>query len=215
MSTSIRAARPDDSALLARVVLSASRSHVPRGVWDLFVEDEAERMRFLESLLLGNEPHWCHHSGFLVAEADGQPAAALSGYPADGEGLLDIGEAIRRAALSLGWSESQVAAGFGRMTPFMSCHMKDEPGSWVVEWVAAEPAFRRRGLVHGLLGEILQRGRQRGHPAAQLTILLGNDAARRAYEQVGFRGVEERRDPAFEAALGTPGLMRMRIPLAS
>jgi translation initiation factor 4G len=75
--------------------------------------------------------------------------------------------------------------------------------------VATIPEFRRRGLVDSLMGEILDAGRIRGHRVAQLTILIGNVPAQRAYEKAGFRVLDEKRHPAFEAALGAPGFMRM------
>jgi hypothetical protein len=77
----IRRARPDDADFLAWVVLASARSHRPRGSWDLFVpEGEAERLAFAKALLLDAPPSWWHASLFWVAERDGAPAAALSGF---------------------------------------------------------------------------------------------------------------------------------------
>ena len=42
-----------------------------------------------------------------------------------------------------------------------------------------------------LLEEILAAGRRRGHRQAQISILIGNTPAERAYEQVGFRKADE------------------------
>jgi ribosomal protein S18 acetylase RimI-like enzyme len=56
---------------------------------------------------------------------------------------------------------------------------------------------------------VLDEGRRRGHALAQLTILLGNAPAQRAYEKLGFKRAEERRHPDFEAAIGCPGLGRL------
>jgi RimJ/RimL family protein N-acetyltransferase len=43
--------------------------------------------------------------------------------------------------------------------------------------------------------------------------LIGNDAAQRAYERVGFRVVEELRDAELERAMGAPGYSRMTLAL--
>ena len=49
---------------------------------------------------------------------------------------------------------------------------------------------------------------QRGHTKAQLTFLIGNDAAQRSYRKAGFRFAEERRSLEFESVVGAPGLRR-------
>ena len=59
------------------------------------------------------------------------------------------------------------------------------------------------------MAEILEAGRTRGHRLAQLTILIGNVAAQRAYEKAGFRVRDEKRHRDFQALLGAPGFMRM------
>ena len=63
--------------------------------------------------------------------------------------------------------------------------------------------------VRALLDVALAEGRTRGCRTAQISCLIGNDAARRAYERAGFEVVEERRDPAFEQLIGVPGFSRM------
>ena len=214
MAVEVREAKPEDVPFLAWVVLAASRSHLERGVWDLFVEGtEADRLRFLETLLTSERPHWCHHRGFLVAEGDGRPAAALSGYPADGSELATPGDAILEAVRSLGWSDARRAASFERLGVFLRCLPGDAPDAWIVEWVATRPEFRRRGLVDRLLAAELDRGRRRGHRTAQILVLIDNTPAQRAYEKAGFRAVDEKRHPDFEAALGSPGLRRLLRPL--
>lgn len=211
----VRAARPEDAPFLAWAALAASRSHVERGAFDLAVEGpgDGERLAFLERLLTTERAHWCHHAGFLVAEVGGEPAAALSGYGAEDGSLLDPGEAIVACARASGWPAERLAEAFRRLSVFTACLPEDEPGAWVVEWVATRPERRRRGLVQVLLDAILERGRERGHTVSQIMILSGNVPAQRAYERAGFRYVDERRSAAFEAATGSPGLLRMLRPL--
>ena len=94
---------------------------------------------------------------------------------------------------------------------FVDCHEEDAEGAWVVEWVATLPDFRRRGLVHELLLAILEEGRERGHPRAQIGILIGNIPAQSAYENVGFRMTLEKTSERFEAVIGSPGLARLEL----
>lgn len=214
MAIRIRTARPDDAEFLAWVVMAAARSHLERGAWDLAIEgDDDRKLGFLRTLLTSEKPHWCHHGGFLVAEVDGEPAAALSGYAARDAELQDAGQAIAEAAAACGFSDDEVAAGFARMAVFLGCLPEDAPGAWIVEWVATRPAHRGRGLVQELLAAELDEGRRRGHELAQIMLLSGNTPAQRAYERSGFRYVDERRSAAFEEALGSPGVLRMLRPL--
>ena len=41
-------------------------------------------------------------------------------------------------------------------------------------------------------------------------MLIGNDAAQRAYEKNGFVVIDEKRHPEFEAAYGCPGARLLR-----
>ena len=214
MNARIRPATRDDAAFLATVMLLASRSHLERGIWDLALQcTDAELLAFLEAFLASPDGHFCPYTGFLVAEVDGQRAAALSGYAHESKELTAPGEAIAATAARVGRSGDDVKAMFTRMGPFLGCLPTDEPGAWIVEWVATRPEFRRRGLVDVLLRAELQVGRDRGHQIAQIMILAGNVAAKHAYERVGFRVVEERLSADLEAAIGTPGLVRFLMPL--
>jgi ribosomal protein S18 acetylase RimI-like enzyme len=79
--------------------------------------------------------------------------------------------------------------------------------------VATRPEFRRRGLVESLLGTVLATGRTRGYSRAQISILVGNTPAQRAYEKQGFRLVHDRRHPDFEDAIGCPGIAQYGMEL--
>lgn len=209
MSVSIREAKAEDAPFLAWVVNAASRSHLERGIWDLAIPVEDECLRFLETLLTSDEPHWCHHSGFLVAEVDGVPAAGLSGYSHEDESLQTPAEAVPAALRAMGWGDEQIAGAFGVMGVFTTCLPEDAPGAWIVEWVATRPEYRGRGLVQALLEAELEVGRGRGHELGQIMILSGNAPAQRAYERGGFVYHDERRSRVFEELVGAPGLLRL------
>jgi GNAT superfamily N-acetyltransferase len=210
----IRPARADDVPFLAWVVLAASRSHLERGIWDLALQStDAELLAFLEAFLTSPDRHFCHHTGFLVAEVGGQRAAALLGYAHESTDLTPPGEAIAATAKRLGRTDEQVATLFRRMGPFLACLPTDEPGAWIVEWVATHLDFRRRGIIDHLLRAELQVGRDRGHRVAQIMILAGNLPAKHAYERVGFEVVEEKLSADLERAIGSPGLVRFLMSL--
>jgi ribosomal protein S18 acetylase RimI-like enzyme len=211
----IRAARRDDAAFIAWVILAASRSHLPRGAWDLTIDGSDEDcLAFLERMVV-HEPHglrtFCHWSRFLIAEVDGRAAAGLSGY--DPAQVADVSEAIEHVLKELDWTAEDIAAGNARFVPFLTCVPEQPPGMWIVEWVAARPEFRRRGLVDALLNEVLTDGRRRSYERAQIGVLIGNTPAERAYLKAGFRPDVERRHPDFEALMGCPGISQLRRSL--
>jgi len=205
----IRDAGPKDAPFIAWVMLSAARSHMPRGMWDFMAgPDEAGTLRFLEALATTPEPHWAHHSLFLVAEVDGKPASALCGYFAEEHGIPSLVSGIPVAAARAGldyearmrdWQSNGGAT-------IVAVEPPHAPGAWIVEHVATLPEYRRRGLVDRLLAAVLERGRERGARVADIGVFIGNDRAQRAYEKAGFALEHEVLDAGFEAAYGCPGV---------
>lgn len=219
MDIHIRPAVETDMPFLAWVQQESARSHLPRGFWDIaFPGADVDRLRIIERIGISTRParSFCHWSGFLVAEADGQVAAGLSGYTnptvAGGTALF---EAIGDALDAEQWSAAQRQDMGLRMGPFLTCIPDTAEDAWIIEWVATKPEFRGKGLVRALLHEILARGRQRGHAQAQIAVMIGNTPAQRAYEGVGFRVADEKTHPDFERAVGSPGIRRLLQPLAS
>jgi translation initiation factor 4G len=202
----IRAARRDDLGLLAEVMDLAARAHLPRGPWDWVFPEEAERLRALR-LLADGPPSWCHHGVFHVAECEGQGAAALCAFEPAALGGSDL--PLAEVFEGLGFSAARLASVASPLGTYMECFPDMPEDTWIVEQVGTRPAFRRRGLVAALLEHALGEGRRRGVARAQISVLIGNDPARRAYEQAGFRVAEERKSAAFEALLGSPGFLRM------
>lgn len=206
--------RREHAPFLAWVMQAASRSHLERGALEIFVDgSDPECLRFLEGLVLTTVPQWSNFQHFLVAERNGQPAGALCGYFAEEcDGPL-FGKSTVDVAVQLGWTHDRLVAAWNRLIPLRSAPLGRTPGAWQVESVATLPAFRRMGVVRELLEAILARGRQRGATVAEISALIGNDGAQRAYESAGFAVVEEARHPDYEAAFGCAGQRLLRRPL--
>jgi len=210
MNPKIRAGRPDDADFLARVMMLASRGHLRRGVWDLIAGGSEENcLDYLRRLAISEPVSLCHYSSFIVADYDHRPAAALCGFDPRAGGWQTLGDAMQNVQRELGWTKEDEKASAARTAPVWQCTFDTLEGAWVVESVATLPEFRHRGLADALISEILEAGRVRRHRIAQLTILIGNVAAQRAYEKAGFSVRDEKRHRDFEAALGAPGFMRM------
>ena len=78
MAFTIRPARIDDAKFIARTILSAQRGHVPRGWFDIALDwPEPRCLAFVERLATAQTQSWWHVSQFILAEVDGEPAAAL------------------------------------------------------------------------------------------------------------------------------------------
>jgi translation initiation factor 4G len=210
MATRIRPATAADAEFVAWIILAASRSHLPLGAWDHYVAaDEATVLRLLHRMVTQELQSFCRWERFLVAEVDGVPAAGLSGYVSSDPAMANPTPAILAASRALGWNEAQIEAAGARLGAFLTCVIEPPSDTWVVEWVATKPAFRRRGIMHELLLAIVDAGRRRGFARSQIMVLVGNTAARCAYERAGFVYVDEKRNPDFERVMGCPGIERL------
>jgi len=209
METEIRQARPGDAHFLSSVIHAAGRGHVKRGIWDVILDRaEDECLNFYGLLAVSKIPHLYHYSCFLVAEVNGNPAAALAGcdpqvrgYPALAQAMGDVFRELRWPAPDKVWHE--------RAQRVLCCLPDTVDGAWVVESVATVPEFRRRGLVDKLLLAVLDQGRDQGFKRSQINIYIGNTPAQKAYEKHGFRVVDEIRHPSFEEETGSPGMARL------
>jgi translation initiation factor 4G len=214
MGADLRPARSDDVPLVAQVLRMAGRGHLERGPWDFVFPDAAVRQRALERIAGGAERSFCHRSVFQVAELDGEACAALCAFEpselGDGEGL---NRAMGDAFATLGTPPDQIARVAPMLGAYLRCFPDMPAGTWIVENVGTRPEARRKGLVAALLARALEEGRRRGHRRAQISVLIGNDPAQRAYENAGFRVVEALATPEFEALMGVPGFSRMTLEL--
>lgn len=210
MDFKIRPARTDDASFLAWVMLTAGRSHLEKGIWDIIIGmPENECLTFLEHLTVTAEPHMLHYSIFIVAEADGYPVAALSGYDPVTLGEETVALHWPVVMEKMGLTEEDMAAGQQGVAAYLTCHAEPHEGAWIVESVATLPESRGRGLIGALLREIIDKGRRKGFRRAQVSFLIGNTPAERAYQKAGFKIHDEKRHPDFEAVFGCPGTSRM------
>ena len=214
MVLTLREATPHDAALIAWVQVEASRSGTPLGFWDLALPGSDEpRLALIAELAISTRSHFAHFSGFLVAELDGAAVGALSGYAPGVKKLGHFVGALNTTLERNGWSEAHRRLLGIRVVPAMSCFSETPVDNWVVEWVALRPEARGKGVADRLLREILDRGRAAGFRKAQITYLVGNTPAQRAYERVGFTEMDHKSDPQFEAIFDAPGTVRMGVDL--
>lgn len=209
----IRPATAGDARFVAWTIQAAMRSHLKKGWFDIMLaRPEAECLEFVQRLVLAETPSWWHHSLFLIAEVDGKPASALCRFRA-GDGYPLSEKAMTEVVASYQWSEAEVKTMWQRGAYAFTCILPGDDNRWTIENVATRPEYRGRGLVGTLIEHALGEGRRRGYSEAQITFLIGNEPAERAYAKAGFTFEAEKRHPDHEAACGSPGLRRFKRKL--
>ncbi|MGH6873001.1 MAG: GNAT family N-acetyltransferase [Rhizomicrobium sp.] len=203
----VRPATRDDGAFLAWVIFTASRGHLPRGWFDIILEKpEPYCLDFCRRLVLAEAVSWWHWSLFAVAEIEGEPAGAACGF-LDERVYARSSDAMREAADGIAMPRAERAALWPRGSFIMST-VSSEAGAWTVENVAVKPAHRGQGVTGALLADSFDRARAAGARRAQISFLIGNTPAERAYAKAGFTFAEDKRDAGFEAAMKSPGTRR-------
>ena len=134
MKTTVRPANPDDADFLAWAILTAARSHLPRGSWDIAIEGtEEDRLDLLRWMVLSEVPSIFQLSGFLVSTVDGRPVTALAGFDPKDPGMTTPGGALADAFGGLGWGLDALEVAFDRLHPYTKCAPQFRPGTWVIE----------------------------------------------------------------------------------
>jgi translation initiation factor 4G len=209
MAIRIRRANFEDAEFLAWVVLTASRSQLKYGLWDLIIgADEAGCLDYLRRLAIAEPRSLYHYDSFLIADVDGRPAAALCGFETR-DGWAIVGEAMASVQRDLGWSVAQAVASSDRVAPVWTCLPEDAGADFGIENVATLPEYRRRGLVSVLIREILRETIQRGFRQAQIMTYAGNSAALSVYGKSGFSIRAEKHCPEVQKILGVPGFIQL------
>jgi GNAT superfamily N-acetyltransferase len=204
----IRQGRPDDADFIARTVLLSLRGPRPRGWFDIALDQsEPQVLDFLSKLAVAKQRSWYHVSQFWIAEANGEPAAALCAMPSR-DTRPTMRAAIEEVARAEGMSAADLAAMFSRGAYARDCWIQGGEQDWLIEHVASMPAHRGRGLMQALIARALSAGRAAGFASASITFVIGNDAAELCYTKAGFALAEEKRDATFEALTGAPGYRR-------
>jgi GNAT superfamily N-acetyltransferase len=211
MELHIRRAQAADIPFLGWVMYTAARSHLETCPWSAILgEDEAGTRKLLEHVAQSPAAHWCHVSKFWIAEVDGAPAAAMSGFTPATEGTAVLAEAALGIAASvLGYSEARLGQVGERLLVATQGLPEDLPDVWGIENVAVRPEYRGKGLIDRLFQHALAEGRQKGFHRVQILCLIGNRRGQRAWERNGFAVLGERTSPDFDALIGTPGAKLM------
>jgi GNAT superfamily N-acetyltransferase len=213
VTPTIRRADPKDADFIAGTILAAQRGHRPRGWFDIALDWPEPLCRaFVRRIALTQTRSWWHTSHFLIAEADGMPAAALCALRAGGS-TRDARSAITEVANAAELDAAEMQAIWRRGAYSGRCWLTGDDDNWLIEHVAVRPSYRGQGLVQALLEHALAAGKHAGYKRASIEFYIGNEAAERCNAKAGFAFAEEKRDPEFEALTGAPGFRRFERAL--
>ncbi|MGB3485930.1 MAG: GNAT family N-acetyltransferase [Mycobacterium sp.] len=201
----IRPSTPQDRRYLTWVLRTAATSHLPQCVWDVLFGLPSDQVDSLLHKVTGSEkPHWCHTDRFWVAEVDGEPVGAMTGFDTATEGNPALESEIFGLLPDLNLPDGALEALLVRATSLSRATPPNIEGSWGVENVAVSPGHRGGGIVDALLQHVVAVGRGYGH--AQVLCLNGNVRAERTWLRNGFALTTDYRDVSFEQTYGTKGL---------
>ena len=211
MPYTIRPAEQTDAPFIAWIMLEASRSGLPRGFWDIFLnQEESKVLEFLTQLAQTPTLSICHYSRFLLAiDEKGNPAAGMAcTYGKDGYGEVfqrAFGETVKH----FGWTDEQLKNAWERVKSHFECYPPAEPENWIIEWVACKLEHRKKGLVDRLLEACMEKGEKKEAKTFQICVAIGNTPAQNAYAKKGFMTEIEKKTPAYEKTFGHPGLAKL------
>lgn len=168
---STRKATPEDDDHLAAFVNLASEG-LAHYLWERMAEPGETAWDVGRRRARREEGSFSYRNG-VIAEIDGDVAGCVIGYP-----LPERPEPIdaRMPAMFLPLQELENLA----------------PGTWYVNVLATYPGYRRRGIASQLLGLAEIAAAQGGNRGLSIIVANANDAARRLYEQRGYRQTAER-----------------------
>ena len=208
MSIVIRPASPSDAPFLGWACVEAARSQLARGWFEIVLQrDFVYGVEFARYLTLAKARSWWHWSLFHVAEADGAVVSATCGF-GDPSVYYASSDAMAEAGDRMGIPRSERDQ-FWPRGAFMVSATTSEDGAWTIENVATSQNHRGSGVTQALLEAELDVARAAGFKRAQISFLIGNDRAEKAYAKAGFTFAEDKRTADLEAAMGVPGLRRL------
>ncbi len=213
----IRHATREDIPFIAWCNYEASSPAPDFCYWDpLLAELNTETMAFIEAVFRAEALAWGNAEDFLIIEENGKPVAGASGFEMGNQDYRPLRlDRLPAVAKSLGWTGQmleQFRQGYGAVwiDPLDTTLAPSAP--WIIECMAVVPQSRGQGIAKHLMQALLEEGRQQGFTQAGISVTIGNEAARRVYEGVGFQMYVTYGAEYFDHAF--PGTIKYRMKIA-
>ncbi len=201
METIIRKATEADKDFLITSIIEAEKSggNVISycAIFDITEDELRSALRnILDEDMIGQE---LNISGFLVAEVDGERAAALNTWVENEGGMSST---MIKSNLLMYFIDRQKILNAGPAMALMNeINIHRDDNALQIECVYTAPKYRGLGLSSKLIGEHIRRKQEAAiqFDKVQVILLKNNEAAQKAYSKAGFSLVSEKRcaDPAI------------------
>ena len=162
----LRAARPEDAAAVAELMLEAGG-----GLFEFLLEDllPGKTPADLLAMAVAEEAGAYSHRNVVVAEAQGRVVGMINAYPAE-----------------LMKSDQRELLPRERLDHIGPLNEIQDWGSFFVSAMAVAAGQRRRGIGQKLLAWACEQAGRQGFDRISLQVWADNEAARRLYESQGF-----------------------------
>lgn len=187
-----RQATRDDLAFVAWCNYEASSPYPGFCYWDPLLEGtHTPTMTFIEAVFRADALAWGRVEDFMLVEQNGQSIGGASGFVMDSRDYRPLRlDRLPLVAETLHWDRTMLD-GFLKGYEAVWSDPLDitlaPSAPWIIECVAVVPEARGRGAGKQLMRALLEKGAQAGHLHAGISVTMGNAAAQRVYESVGFR----------------------------
>jgi ribosomal protein S18 acetylase RimI-like enzyme len=198
MDLAVRPATPGDPVV--ELLYESARPY-----YDVYAGGEA-RARALLAAVYPRRGHAASFEVCRVALLDGRVVGVLAGFP--------VAEGDRRARRFVALTAPRVRpwrwpALLRHLSAAGTVSPHPPAGTYYVDALAVDPAWRRRGIARALLEDAEREAAAAGLSGVSLDTGLANAAARALYERAGFerREVRAARDERTAQAIGGPGFV--------
>jgi hypothetical protein len=189
-----------DSKFLASCVLKSSRAGRSRGVFDLIfgLNDEAQLLAALESVVSSEIKSYCHYSNFLIAYADGQTIGSVCNY----EPRIATLELFGKALSLLGYEEK-----FQEYASMVSlCSFQIDKRTWMLDFLIENEGESDLVVARELLKKSLLTASLKGYRIIHTVLDMSDVDSLLVYKKLGFKTIDEKRCEVFEESFGRSGI---------
>jgi ribosomal protein S18 acetylase RimI-like enzyme len=195
MSITLRKATPADKDFLVTAIIEAEKSGSDIISYCAIFSITEQELRVLLNDILEEDiegQELCIGS-FLIAEVDGEPAAAISAWIENETGMASNMIKSNLLMYCLDRDIIMNAAPAIQIMNEVNIHRAEH--ALQIECVYTAKKYRGLGLVGKLIEEHIRLKQEAGKifDKVQVILLKNNDSARRAYEKTGFAVVSEKR----------------------
>jgi ribosomal protein S18 acetylase RimI-like enzyme len=209
----VRRATRHDLAFVAWCNYEASSPYPGFCYWDPLLDGlHTPTMRFIEAMFQADALAYGRVEDFFIIEQATELLGGASGFVMSATDYRPLHlPRMKAVAELLAWTPSI-------LTTFLERYEQvwQDPqdvtlaptASWTIECVAVKAAVRGRGIGKQLLEAVIAAGQAQGHTHTGIAVTIGNEAAQKLYEAVGFAMVVTYGAAYFNGAF--PGTIKYR-----